>query len=143
MEEKQLTLQIDHHFVTVPQGTTILDAARKIGVASPTTKNKEELIRQYLDISTGKAQPVAATRRGRPPKKKLENPGDAAYGAKEGAKTDAETAVAKPARPVEEEAKESPADHRGWDAEPSADLLYRNPVGLAIPFHRFSPICEK
>ncbi len=89
------------------------DAARKIGVASPTTKNKEELIRQYLDISTGKAQPVAATRRGRPPKKKLENPGDAAYGAKEGAKTDAETAVAKPARPVEEEAKESPAGREG------------------------------
>ena len=29
MEEKQINLQIDHHFVTVPEGTTILEAAQK------------------------------------------------------------------------------------------------------------------
>lgn len=36
MEEKQITLQIDHHFVTVPEGTTILEAAQKIGIDIPT-----------------------------------------------------------------------------------------------------------
>jgi len=36
MEEKQITLQIDHHFVTVHQGTTILEAANKIGINIPT-----------------------------------------------------------------------------------------------------------
>ena len=50
------------------------DTARQIGVASPTSKKKEELIKMYLDISTGKAQPAAKTRRGRPPKQKVENP---------------------------------------------------------------------
>lgn len=32
MEEQQITLQIDHHFITVPAGTTLLEAARKIGL---------------------------------------------------------------------------------------------------------------
>ena len=32
MEEQQITLQIDHHFITVPAGTTLLEAARKIGI---------------------------------------------------------------------------------------------------------------
>ena len=50
------------------------DTARQIGVASPTSKKKEELIKVYLAISTGKAQPAAKTRRGRPPKQKVENP---------------------------------------------------------------------
>ena len=36
MEERQITLQIDHHFVTVPEGTTILEAAQKIGIDIPT-----------------------------------------------------------------------------------------------------------
>ena len=36
MEEKQINLQIDHHFVTVPEGTTILEAAQKIGIDIPT-----------------------------------------------------------------------------------------------------------
>ena len=27
MEEKQITLQIDGHFITVPEGSTILEAA--------------------------------------------------------------------------------------------------------------------
>ena len=36
MEERQITLQIDHHFVTVPDGTTILEAAQKIGIDIPT-----------------------------------------------------------------------------------------------------------
>ena len=36
MEEKQITLQIDRHYITVPQGTTILEAARKIGIDIPT-----------------------------------------------------------------------------------------------------------
>ena len=30
MEEKQITLQIDGHFITVPEGSTILEAACKI-----------------------------------------------------------------------------------------------------------------
>src|SRR5699024_12610155 len=29
MEEKQITLQIDGHFITVPEGSTILEADRK------------------------------------------------------------------------------------------------------------------
>ncbi|MDR0938006.1 MAG: [FeFe] hydrogenase, group A [Mediterranea sp.] len=36
MEKKQITLQIDRHFITVPEGTTILEAARKIGINIPT-----------------------------------------------------------------------------------------------------------
>ena len=34
--EKQVTLQIDHHFITVPEGSTILEAAREIGIDIPT-----------------------------------------------------------------------------------------------------------
>ena len=30
MEDKQITLQIDGHFITVPEGSTILEAATKI-----------------------------------------------------------------------------------------------------------------
>lgn len=36
MEEQQITLQIDHHFITVPADTTLLEAARKIGIDIPT-----------------------------------------------------------------------------------------------------------
>ena len=36
MEEKQITLQIDGHFITVPEGSTILEAANKIGINIPT-----------------------------------------------------------------------------------------------------------
>lgn len=36
MENKQVTLQIDRHTVTVPEGTTILEAARQIGINIPT-----------------------------------------------------------------------------------------------------------
>jgi len=36
MEEKQITLQIDGHFMTVPEGSTILEAACKIGINIPT-----------------------------------------------------------------------------------------------------------
>lgn len=36
MEEKQITLQIDGHFITVPEGSTILEAACKIGINIPT-----------------------------------------------------------------------------------------------------------
>ena len=35
MEEKQITLQIDGHFITVPEGSTILEAAIKIGINIP------------------------------------------------------------------------------------------------------------
>ena len=35
MEEKQITLQIDGHFITVPEGSTILEAACKIGINIP------------------------------------------------------------------------------------------------------------
>ncbi|MDR0989438.1 MAG: [FeFe] hydrogenase, group A [Prevotellaceae bacterium] len=36
MDSQQITLQIDHHYITVPQGTTILEAAQKIGIDIPT-----------------------------------------------------------------------------------------------------------
>lgn len=36
MENKQVTLQIDRHFITVPKGSTILEAAREIGIDIPT-----------------------------------------------------------------------------------------------------------
>lgn len=36
MNEKQVTLQIDNHSITVPEGTTILDAATEIGIKIPT-----------------------------------------------------------------------------------------------------------
>ena len=36
MEERQITLQIDRHFITVPEGTTILEAAQRIGIDIPT-----------------------------------------------------------------------------------------------------------
>lgn len=36
MEKKQVTLQIDRHFITVPKGATILEAAQKIGIDIPT-----------------------------------------------------------------------------------------------------------
>ena len=36
MEEKQITLQIDGHFITGPEGSTILEAAIKIGINIPT-----------------------------------------------------------------------------------------------------------
>lgn len=43
--------------------------ARRIGVGAPTTKVKRRLIREILDISSGKqAKHVAKTRQGRPPK---------------------------------------------------------------------------
>ena len=35
MEEKQITLQIDGHFITVPEGSTILEAAIKIFSNTP------------------------------------------------------------------------------------------------------------
>ena len=36
METKEVTLQIDHHSITVPVGTTILEAATEIGINIPT-----------------------------------------------------------------------------------------------------------
>ena len=48
------------------------DTARKIGVASPTTKKKAELVKEYIDISSGKESPTLTPNRGRPPKKRVE-----------------------------------------------------------------------
>lgn len=36
MEQKQVTLRIDNHSITVPDGTTILEAAQEIGIDIPT-----------------------------------------------------------------------------------------------------------
>lgn len=36
MNQKPITLQIDNHSITVPDGTTILDAATEIGISIPT-----------------------------------------------------------------------------------------------------------
>ncbi|MEG1608565.1 MAG: hypothetical protein RR348_01720, partial [Clostridia bacterium] len=47
------------------------EKARKIGVASPTSKNKDELIKCYMSIEDGNAEPQKKTNRGRPPKSSL------------------------------------------------------------------------
>lgn len=44
------------------------EKARKIGVASPTSKGKEELINTFLNIESGKIAPQKQSRRGRRPK---------------------------------------------------------------------------
>lgn len=44
------------------------EKARKIGVSSPTSKNKEDLIKCYMSIEDGKCEPQKKTNRGRPPK---------------------------------------------------------------------------
>ncbi|MCQ2564441.1 MAG: hypothetical protein MJ152_01080, partial [Clostridia bacterium] len=45
------------------------ELARRAGVASPTSKKKEELIVGILDITEGRAMPnIAKTKQGRPPK---------------------------------------------------------------------------
>ncbi len=45
------------------------ELARQIGVPSPTSKKKDELIQAILDINTGKKKPyIAKTKQGRPPK---------------------------------------------------------------------------
>lgn len=47
----------------------IRDYARKVGVSSPTSKKKDELINEILDILEGKKQPQQSkTKQGRPPK---------------------------------------------------------------------------
>ena len=40
MEEQQITLQIDHHFITVPAGTTLLEAARKIEIGRASCRER-------------------------------------------------------------------------------------------------------
>ena len=43
--------------------------ARRVGVASPTSKKKEQLIAEILEIREGKRQPALNTQKhGRPPK---------------------------------------------------------------------------
>ena len=45
------------------------ELARRTGVYAPTSKKKNELIREIIDISEGKKQPyIAKTKQGRPPK---------------------------------------------------------------------------
>lgn len=44
------------------------DLARKSGVASPTSKRKEDLIREIVEINSGKKQPEIKSKQGRPPK---------------------------------------------------------------------------
>ena len=48
------------------------DAARRIGVASPTSKKKAEIIRDYVAICEGREAPAKRQRRGRPPKVRVE-----------------------------------------------------------------------
>ncbi len=48
---------------------TLRELARKIGVASPTSKKKDDLINGIIEIQEGKVAPyVAKTKQGRPPK---------------------------------------------------------------------------
>ena len=44
------------------------DLARKTGVASPTSKKKEVLIKEIVEIVSGKKEPQIKTKQGRPPK---------------------------------------------------------------------------
>ena len=44
------------------------DLARKTGVASPTSKKKEVLIEEIVEIVSGKKEPEIKTKQGRPPK---------------------------------------------------------------------------
>lgn len=44
------------------------ELARKVGVASPTTKKREELEHEILEINKGNLNPVKSSNRGRPPK---------------------------------------------------------------------------
>lgn len=44
------------------------DLARKAGVSSPTSKKKEELIREIVEINSGRKQPEIKSKQGRPPK---------------------------------------------------------------------------
>lgn len=44
------------------------ELARKVGVASPTTKKREELEHEIIEINNGSLAPVKSSNRGRPPK---------------------------------------------------------------------------
>lgn len=44
------------------------ECARKVGVASPTSKRKQEIIDMYLGIAQGNVAPTPTSKRGRPPK---------------------------------------------------------------------------
>ena len=44
------------------------DLARKTGVSSPTSKKKEVLIKEIVEIVSGKKEPQIKTKQGRPPK---------------------------------------------------------------------------
>lgn len=44
------------------------ELARKVGVASPTTKKREELEHEILEINSGNMAPAKTSKRGRPPK---------------------------------------------------------------------------
>lgn len=47
------------------------ERARKIGVASPTSKSKEELIKAYISVESGDITPAQKQNRGRPPKSSI------------------------------------------------------------------------
>ena len=44
------------------------ELARRTGVSSPTSKRKSDLIAEIIEIQSGKKQPVASSKQGRPPK---------------------------------------------------------------------------
>jgi len=44
------------------------EVARNVGVASPTSKKKQQLIKEILEITEGKKAPTEKTKQGRPPK---------------------------------------------------------------------------
>ena len=50
--------------------------AREIGVKAPTTLTKQTIIEEILQIESGKKQPCAQSKRGRPGKYCFENKGD-------------------------------------------------------------------
>ena len=52
------------------------NVAREIGVKAPTTLTKQALIEEILQIESGKKQPSAPTKRGRPIKNYIDNNAD-------------------------------------------------------------------
>lgn len=52
---------------------SLRNLAREVGVKSPTSLRKCELIKEIIDIKSGKRQPCTQTKKGRPVKSTIEN----------------------------------------------------------------------
>lgn len=77
MSDKKYYTEEELNKMTVFQ---LREVAREIGVSSPTSKKKEEIIAQYRGIAEGEIQPTRSTRGRRPVNKPRELDGAAASG---------------------------------------------------------------